>query len=64
MKNPNDWKSYADLIDPNDIGTLSSIYKDPKDLDVYVGGLFEKKDKPDSALGPTLRCFVADVFHK
>ena len=32
------------------------------DLDLYVGGLVERAEVPDSILGPVFRCLVARQF--
>ena len=39
-----------------------SVYKHVDDLDLYVGGLLETPDVPDSILGPVFRCIVSRQF--
>lgn len=69
-------RPYSDYLDVNgqkvverfeefgSIGNkLSEVYKSPKDIDLFVGGLMESSDS-DSLVGPTFREIIADQFSR
>ena len=59
-----DWQGLKSLMTQKSIDILKGIYKSPKDIDLYVGGLFEKWDKSESMVGPTFRCIIGKFFKK
>ena len=42
---------------------LQQLYGSIENLDLYIGGLLERKDS-DAILGPTFKCLVGDQFRR
>ena len=42
---------------------LQQLYGSIENLDLYIGGLLERKDS-DAMLGPTFKCLVGDQFRR
>ncbi|XP_063594503.1 peroxidase-like [Penaeus indicus] len=62
----NDINTFADLsnsMDQNVIDRLKSVYNDVRDIDLLIGGAFERP-VPDGELGPTLTCVLAEQFSR
>ena len=44
---------------------LKSVYKDVRDIDLYIGLLHERKDVSDSVVGKTLRLVTStDIYRQ
>ena len=55
-------KRFSDLLSvmrKSKVAALRSVYKDVADIDLFVGGLMEKK-LAGGLLGPTFSCIIAD----
>ncbi|KAK7576086.1 hypothetical protein V9T40_012372 [Parthenolecanium corni] len=52
-----------DIINPEDIKKLKTLYKSVDDIDYYVGGLMEKP-LPDATLGQSFACIQAESFFR
>ncbi|XP_063615885.1 chorion peroxidase-like [Penaeus indicus] len=62
----NDINTFADLtniMDQKVIDRLKSVYNDVRDIDLLIGGAFERP-VPDGELGPTLTCVLAEQFSR
>ncbi|XP_047500269.1 peroxidase-like [Penaeus chinensis] len=61
-----DINTFADLTNSMDqkvIDNLQSVYNDVKDIDLLIGGAFERP-VPDGELGPTFTCVLAEQFSR
>ncbi|XP_053203236.1 peroxidase-like [Panonychus citri] len=56
------WTDLYEYIPKNQVNKLQSIYKDLEDLELFVGGISEKRMK-GSAMGPTFACINGMQFY-
>ena len=52
----------SSVMRKSNIKSLRSVYQDVADIDLFVGGLMEKK-LAGGLLGPTFSCIIADQVH-
>lgn len=45
-----------------DVDTLRELYEDVSDVDLYVGGLLERRKPGASLFGPTFQALLEDQF--
>lgn len=58
------WTDLSNTMNGDSITKLKSIYANVNDIDLIVGGIFEKIDK-DASIGPTFNCILSElVFFK
>ncbi|KAK7576092.1 hypothetical protein V9T40_012378 [Parthenolecanium corni] len=50
-----------DIVNPEDVEKLKSLYKSVEDIDLYVAGFMEKP-YPGSTVGPTFTCLLGAQF--
>jgi len=55
------WDDLKEEVDVDTLDKMKKIYKDVKDIDLFVGGLAENPVK-DGLLGPTFACIISDQF--
>lgn len=55
------WTDLYTLMDPVVVKYLQSVYKHPKDIDLFVGGMSEYQT-PGALIGPTFSCIIANQF--
>lgn len=55
------WQDLHTLMDPLVVQYLKGIYKHPKDIDLFVGGMAEYQS-PGALVGPTFLCIIANQF--
>ncbi|KAE9545805.1 hypothetical protein FO519_010983, partial [Halicephalobus sp. NKZ332] len=56
-------KLQLDFEDQTIISKLRKIYGHPGNLDLWVGGVLEKR-LPDALMGPTFSCIIGDQFRR
>lgn len=56
------WEDLEQFIDLEDIEKLKEYYKYVEDLELYVGGHYERKIA-DAVVGPTFACIIGIQFH-
>lgn len=55
------WADLYTLIDPLVVQYLQRIYKHPKDIDLFIGGMAEYQSH-GALVGPTFSCIIANQF--
>ncbi|WKY13097.1 hypothetical protein Q1695_004143 [Nippostrongylus brasiliensis] len=61
---PQTWEDLAtDIPDASVRTKLRSIYGHPANVDLWVGGIAEKR-LPDALMGPTFACIIGDQFRR
>lgn len=56
------WEDLLQFIDAENIEKLKEHYKNVADVDLYVGGHYERK-QADALAGPTFACIIGIQFH-
>ncbi|XP_037085631.1 LOW QUALITY PROTEIN: uncharacterized protein LOC119106138 [Pollicipes pollicipes] len=56
------WGDPHGLIDSGTIDQLRSLYDDPGDVDLFIGGLAERQ-APGAQVGPTFQCLIGQQFY-
>lgn len=56
------WHDLAKFIPAAQLNVLRGLYADFRDVDLYTGGLSEKKF-PDASVGPTFACILGIQFY-
>jgi peroxidase len=56
------WQDLARFIPSQQLNVLRSLYRDFRDIDLYTGGLSEKKF-PDASVGPTFACILGIQYY-
>lgn len=56
------WEDLVQFIDPEDIEKLKKYYKYVEDVELYVGGQYERKIS-DALVGPTFATIIGIQFH-
>lgn len=56
------WQDLARFIPTQQLNVLRSLYPDFRDIDLYTGGLSEKKF-PDASVGPTFACILGIQYY-
>jgi len=58
------WKQFASIVtSPELVPRLQQLYGAIENMDLYIGGLLERKDG-DAMVGPTFKCLVGDQFRR
>ncbi|KAK5973493.1 hypothetical protein GCK32_003995, partial [Trichostrongylus colubriformis] len=61
---PRTWDDLAaDIPDASVRAKMRSIYGDPANVDLWVGGIVEQR-LPDALMGPTFACIIGDQFRR
>eukprot|EP00095_Tigriopus_kingsejongensis_P000560 maker-scaffold776_size99073-snap-gene-0.17 protein:Tk00560 transcript:maker-scaffold776_size99073-snap-gene-0.17-mRNA-1 annotation:"hypothetical protein DAPPUDRAFT_312923" len=55
------FEDFEDVIDPRHVRKLKELYAHVDDVDLFVAGYLEIRDK-DAILGPTFKCIIGDQF--
>lgn len=63
LKRAHNWEGYLDVISPNDIARLKTIYGSHEDCDLSVCGALENHI-PGSITGPTFTHIVTEQFYR
>ncbi|XP_014205752.1 peroxidase-like [Copidosoma floridanum] len=63
LKIPHNFGDLKDDMDPAALDSISELYENVDDLDLYTGALAEIHDG-DKLLGPTFTCLIADQFKR
>ena len=54
---------FAEALPAEVVTAIENLYKDPDDVDLWVGGISEKKvDPAEDVLGPTFQCILGKQF--
>ncbi|KAK4296820.1 hypothetical protein Pmani_030713 [Petrolisthes manimaculis] len=56
------FEDLSDVVSPDNVRKLKSIYKDVDDIDLFTGGLAEKPNR-GALVGPTFGCLIGRQFH-
>ncbi|KAE9418760.1 hypothetical protein Angca_003374 [Angiostrongylus cantonensis] len=61
---PATWDDLAtDIPDATVRSKLKGLYGDPRNIDLWVGGIVEQR-LPDALMGPTFACIIGDQFRR
>lgn len=63
LRRATNWDGFLDVIKPERINLLKSIYHSHEDVDLKVGGSLENRDF-ESLFGHTFTCIIAKQFKK
>ncbi|XP_037085510.1 peroxidase-like [Pollicipes pollicipes] len=55
------WGDLNRVMDSQVIDRLRSVYDDPRDVDLFIGGAIERR-APGAQVGPTFQCLVGQQF--
>ncbi|XP_037084825.1 peroxidase-like [Pollicipes pollicipes] len=55
------WGDFNRLMDSRAIDQLRSLYDDPQDVDLFIGGLAERR-AAGAQVGPTFQCLIGQQF--
>ncbi|XP_037085818.1 peroxidase-like [Pollicipes pollicipes] len=55
------WGDLNRLMDPDVVDRLRYVYDDPRDVDLFIGGLSEQR-APGAQVGPTFQCVIGQQF--
>ncbi|KAF0287245.1 Chorion peroxidase [Amphibalanus amphitrite] len=57
------WEELGSVFGRAELEALRSIYASPEDVDLWVGGMLERR-APSARVGPTFQCVIADQFRR
>ncbi|XP_043228923.1 peroxidase-like [Amphibalanus amphitrite] len=55
------WNALSAVMDQQAIKNLRSVYDDPRDVDLFIGGLSERRAR-GAQVGPTFQCLIGQQF--
>ncbi|KAF0302265.1 Chorion peroxidase [Amphibalanus amphitrite] len=55
------WGDLFRVMSPEAIDKLRSVYDDPRDVDLFIGGVAEER-APGAQVGPTFQCLIGQQF--
>ncbi|XP_043231903.1 uncharacterized protein LOC122386615 isoform X1 [Amphibalanus amphitrite] len=57
------WEELGSVFGRAELEALRSIYASPEDVDLWVGGMLERRAQ-SARVGPTFQCVIADQFRR
>lgn len=63
LRRAHSWEEYGDLMSPEVIATLKSLYESHEDVDLTVGGSLEAH-VAGALAGPTFLCILTEQFYR